>query len=214
MKEDKIKDIGVTRIRQPSSTEHPVALGSFVSWLKLLSNGKGVDRAYIPRALFVCFTTLLTSPLRLWESIRYGRRIHNTSIHPSPIFIIGHWRGGTTHLQNLLFQDKNLGCLTTFQAMAPGFCLIGDGAIKRLIAKQANACYPTRLIDNVPLDFDAQQEDEFALASLSPAFFCVHFPFHDKQNTSLNGMSYSMAFPNRHLLSGPVHICGCYAKPR
>ena len=57
--------------------------------------------------------------------------------------------------------------------MAPGFCLIGDGIVKRTLARAARSRYPTRLIDNIPLTFDAPQEDEFALANLSPDSF-VH----------------------------------------
>lgn len=158
---------------RPTHAEHPAALGSFRTWLQLLRRSRGIDLTYAPRVLFVSATTLLTSPLRFWERARYGRRIENVAIHPSPIFIIGHWRSGTTHLHNLLCQDESLVSLTTFQAMAPGFCLVGSGAIKRFLARMAGARYPTRLIDNVPLAFDAPQEDEFAMANLSPHSF-VH----------------------------------------
>jgi len=165
----------MTQTKRPSNAEHPVALGSFRSWIRVLRRSGGIDRAYVPRAAFVSLTTLLTSPLRLWERARYGRRIRSTAIHPAPVFIIGHWRSGTTHLHNLMCQDENLGYLSTFQAMAPGFCLIGNGTIKRFIARQAKARYPTRLIDNIPLAFDAPQEDEFALANLSPDSFIHAF---------------------------------------
>jgi len=94
-------------------------------------------------------------------------------IHPAPVFIIGHWRSGTTHLHNLLCQDENLGYLSTFQAMAPGFCLVGERVIKQFLARKARSRYPTRLIDNIPLAFDGPQEDEFALANLSTRSF-VH----------------------------------------
>ena len=157
--------------------EHPVALGSFRSWMRLLWSMGAIDRAYIPRLLFVSLTTLLTSPLRFWERIQYGRAIKRTEIHPSPVFIIGHWRSGTTHLHNLMCQDKNLGYVSTFQAMAPGFCIMGDNRIKRALAKLAHRRYPTRLIDSIPLTFDAPQEDEFALATLSPHSFVHSFTF-------------------------------------
>jgi len=163
----------MTQPTRPSNAEHPVAHGSLRSWMQLLRRSRAIDRPFLPRALFVSLPTLGTSPLRLLERIRYGRRIRRTPLHPSPIFIVGHWRSGTTHLQNLLCRDERFGFLTTFQAMAPGFCLVGDGAIKRFVAAQAAARYPTRLIDNVPLAFDAPQEDEFALANLSPFSF-VH----------------------------------------
>jgi len=152
---------------RPTNAEHPCALGSFRSWLRVLRFCDGVDRAFLPRAALVTATTLATSPLRLAEWVRYGAALRRTVIDPSPVFIVGHWRSGTTHLHNLLCQDENLGSLTTFQALAPGFCLIGDRAIKRAIARLAAARWPTRLIDSIPLDMDAPQEDEFALANVS-----------------------------------------------
>lgn len=156
----------MTDCARPSHTEHPVALGSFRSWMRLIATSSGVDRGYRLRAGFVALTTLLTSPLRLWETARYGQAIAQADIHPAPIFIIGHWRSGTTHLHNLLCQDAQFGYLSTFQAMAPGFCVAGDRLIRPVLAKLARKRYPTRLIDNIPLAFDAPQEDEFAMASL------------------------------------------------
>lgn len=157
----------MTRPSRPTNAEHPAALGSFRSWLRVLKGCEGIDRAFLSRAAFVTSTTLLTVPLRALEHLRHGKAIRRTTLHPSPLFIVGHWRSGTTHLHNLLCQDENLGSLTTFQALAPGFCLIGDGLIKRLISRYASAHYPTRLIDSIPLDMDAPQEDEFGLANLS-----------------------------------------------
>lgn len=154
-----------------------MTLGSFRSWLQLFLQTGPIDWIYLPRLLFVCTTTLATGPLKLWEQVRYGRSVREAAVHPAPIFIIGHWRSGTTHLHNLLCQDRNLGYLSTFQAMAPGFCLVGDRAIKHFIARKAQARYPTRLIDNIPLSFDAPQEDEFALANVTPHAFIHTFSF-------------------------------------
>jgi len=163
--------------RRGRSSEHPVALGSFRSWLRLLMRNRTVDPAFLPRALFVTATTLLTAPLRAWESVRHGRAVRGTTIHPEPVFIIGHWRSGTTHLQNLLCQDPQFGFLSTFQAMVPGFCLSGERILKPFLARQAARRYPTRLIDNIPLTFDAPQEDEFAMAALSDQSFLHGFTF-------------------------------------
>ncbi len=163
--------------RRPSHLEHPAALGSFRSWLEVLRRGGAVDREFLPRCLFVCASTLLTGPLRLGERLRHGRAIRRTEIHPSPIFIIGHWRSGTTFLHHLLCRDRQFGYLTTFQAMAPGFFLIGGGRVKRFLERETRKRYPTRLIDNVPLFLDAPEEDEFALANMSPYSFLHGFSF-------------------------------------
>jgi hypothetical protein len=149
-------------------SEHPVALGSFRSWLRLLNKSEGIDKAFLPRVLFVSLSTCLTSPLKYYERLRYDRLVKNTAIHASPIFIIGHWRSGTTHLHNLLCQDENMGYVSTYQALAPGFCLSGEKMLKPLMSKTAQKTHPTRIIDNIPLSLDAPQEDDFAIANMSP----------------------------------------------
>ena len=150
------------------NTEHPLALGSFRSWINLLWNSRGIDRRFLPRILFVSLTTLLTSPLRQYERVRYGRAVQSTAIHSAPVFIVGHWRTGTTYLHNLICQDRNLGYVSTFQGIAPDFCLIGEDWIKPLLDRWARKIHPTRIIDNIPLSFGAPQEEEFAMATMSP----------------------------------------------
>ena len=163
--------------KRASSFEHPVAMGSFLSWIRLLRAGRGIDRPYLGRLLFVTLTTLLTSPLRLYEQGRYGKIIRETPLHPSPVFIVGHWRTGTTHLHNLISMDRRFGHLTTFQAMAPGFCVTGDKWIKPLLARIARKNHPTREIDNIPLSFDAPQEEDFGIANMSPYSFLHLYTF-------------------------------------
>lgn len=160
-----------------SNTEHPLAFGSFLSWLKLIQISKGIDRQYIPRFLFVTLSTFLTSPLRVYERIRYGSAIRGTTIHPSPIFILGHWRTGTTHLHNLICRDKNFGYLSTFQAFSPGFSLFGEKIIKQPLARIAGKRHPTREIDNIPLSLDAPEEQDLAIANLSPYSFLHLYSF-------------------------------------
>jgi omega-hydroxy-beta-dihydromenaquinone-9 sulfotransferase len=148
--------------------EHPFIFGSFWSWIKLLWQNRSIDRKFIPRALFVTLASLLTSPLRIYESLRFGRTIKKTVVHPSPIFIIGHWRSGTTHLHNILVRDKNLGCVSMWQAFAPGLCLIDERLLKNPFNKIAKKMHPTREIDNIPLSMDNPEEEDLAIANMSP----------------------------------------------
>ena len=157
----------MTQQKRARMFEHPHAFGSFRNWLGLLWDNKDIDRKYIPRALIVALSTLSTSPFNIYESLRYSRKVKNTAIHPSPIFIIGHWRTGTTHLHNLLCQDRNHGYVSTFQAFAPGFCLSGVRLIKNPLNKLAQKMHPTREIDNIPLSLDNPEEEDLAVACMT-----------------------------------------------
>ncbi|MEE8469825.1 MAG: sulfotransferase [Dehalococcoidia bacterium] len=157
--------------------EHPLAFGSFRLWLSLLWNNRDIDAKFIPRVLSVTLSTYLTSPLRVYESVRYGRIVKKTPIHPSPIFIVGHWRTGTTHLHNMLCQDRNHGYVSTFQAFAPGLCLFGEKTIKRPFDKIARKLHPTREIDNIPLSMDNPEEEDLAIANMSPYSYLHLYTF-------------------------------------
>ncbi len=163
-----------------SLLEHPLILGSFRNWMRLLLTSQGISKKYWWRVLAVSFLTFLSSPLRVYERIRYSELIDQTVIDAQPVFILGHWRTGTTYLHQLLCQDKNFGYVTTFQSLAPGMFLTGDRFLKPWIAKISTSLHPTRLIDNVPLLMDAPQEDEFAIANMSPYSFLHAYTFPDQ----------------------------------
>jgi len=152
-------------------------MGSFRAWLTLLRESGGIDREFLVRTAFLTATTLLTSPLRLYERLRFDGALERTALHPAPIFIVGHWRTGTTHLHNLLCRDPSLGYVSTFQAIAPGFCLSTERALKPLLTRIIGKSHPTRLIDNIPLLFDGPQEEEFAISNLSPHSFLHQYTF-------------------------------------
>lgn len=154
-----------------SLLEHPMILGSFRNWIRLLLSSQGVSNRYWWRVISVSLITLLSSPLRLYERLRFSRLVEQTDIDPQPVFIVGHWRTGTTYLHQLMCQDKNFGYVTTFQSLAPGMFLTGDHFLKPWMARISTSLHPTRLIDNVPLLMDAPQEDEFAIANMSPYSF-------------------------------------------
>jgi hypothetical protein len=83
-------------------------------------------------------------------------------LETAPLFIIGHWRSGTTHLHNLLAQDENLTSPSAYQALFPHhfvFSQVGGPLFNWLAPER-------RPMDNVAFFSDAPHEDEFALAAL------------------------------------------------
>ncbi|MFM9057565.1 MAG: sulfotransferase family protein [Planctomycetaceae bacterium] len=94
---------------------------------------------------------------------RFRRRLRTPTPTAPPVFIIGHWRSGTTLLHELLMLDEAFCCPNTYQCYAPGHFLLTEGvvsaAIEWMIPKQ-------RPMDDVVAGWDRPQEDEFALMNL------------------------------------------------
>lgn len=53
----------------------------------------------------IYFKLLLSEPFRLIERRKYQETVNNIGTEKSPVFIIGHWRSGTTFTHYLLSQD-------------------------------------------------------------------------------------------------------------
>jgi hypothetical protein len=133
-------------------------------WLRVLrENGFAIDRPYWGRTAAITLGSLPNTALRWWENLRYGRRVRRAAVAP-PLFILGIWRSGTTHLHNLLAQDDRFAYPTTYQVFFPHTFLTTE----KTNAKRLDLFVPKkRLMDNVTFGFAEPQEDEFALCSLT-----------------------------------------------
>lgn len=110
--------------------------------------------------------TLVHTFLRFVQQGIYGRRLRDTQIGQAPIFILGHWRSGTTLLHELLVLDPRHGFPTTSQCFDPMHFLLTDG----LIHKYFKWLLPERrMMDNMLLGWARPQEEEFALVLLGQA---------------------------------------------
>ncbi|MGD9855243.1 MAG: sulfotransferase [Planctomycetaceae bacterium] len=109
------------------------------------------------------------------EDWLYGRRVAQTEIHPSPIFIIGHWRSGTTLLHNLMSLDRQFTYPNMYHAAFPHHFLLTERVMSRLTAPLLPKSRP---MDNIEAGWGMPQEDEIALCALcmiSP-YVMVAFP--------------------------------------
>ncbi len=109
----------------------------------------------------------------------YGWTLKATIIKDSPIFIIGHWRSGTTYLHNLLCQSKQLAYLSSLQVAAPEFYIIADKIFSEEFLNKIMAAFtpPTRPMDNIAIAIDSPQEEEFAIANMSSYSFYHQWQF-------------------------------------
>jgi len=148
----------------------------FIPWIKLLARNRfavGWRYAYI--AVIVTFVSFVHMLLRWVERLVYGRAVANTPIREAPLFIIGHWRTGTTLLHELLILDPRHTYPTTYQCLEPNHFLLTEGIITRWLWFLMPSRRP---MDNMKAGWDRPQEDEFGLCMLgmpSP-YMTIAFP--------------------------------------
>lgn len=161
-------------VRYNSALGYP--LGQW--WRLLKQNRFAIDVIYAHRLAFISGLSLLNSLYATLDQTRFGRQIEDTVINHPPIFILGHWRSGTTHLHNLLTLDAaQFAAINTYQTANPFTFLSTERFNTKLIAF---ALPETRLVDAMPIRFASPQEDELALAmlSLKSPYLGANFPHH------------------------------------
>jgi hypothetical protein len=149
-------------------------------WWRLLGENRfAVASTYWHRAAFITVTSLLNSLNRQREDRRYKARIEQVEIRDAPLFILGHWRSGTTLLHYLLAQDtERFAFANTFQVVNPHTFLCTEETNSRRFARLVPA---TRPMDNMRQSFGTPQEDEFAplLMTLRSVYLGITFPRHE-----------------------------------
>ena len=119
--------------------------------------------------------SLVNSFLNLLQTLLFAKKIRETELSQPPIFVVGHWRSGTTLLHELLSLDSNFGYPTTWECFAPKHFLVSSSWMPAIVAFSMPAKRP---MDSMDANFDAPQEDEFALLAMgapSP-YFRMAFP--------------------------------------
>lgn len=147
----------------------PLAGSTFTNLLRLLAQNKfKVGIIGLLRLLYSIVLSLILAPLSFYEKITCDKKIKNTKIEKPPIFIIGHWRSGTTYLHNLMSQNLDFAYPTTFQTITPGLFLKFEKQIKPIVASSLPA---TRPQDSIVLGADLPQEEEYGIGNISPYSF-------------------------------------------
>ena len=148
-------------------------------WRNLLeANAFDIHSAYSLRALSTTLSSIVNSIQRWNEQRLYGSKVEGVQVKP-PLFILGHWRTGTTHLHNLLALDDRFAFPNYYQVAYPHHFLCTESLVSRLGAVFLPRQRP---MDNVRIDFQAPNEDEFALCGLTQCSPYLGFSFPRRQD--------------------------------
>lgn len=144
-------------------------------WRLLRVHGFRVSASRWPRIATAIMSAVNNSILGALQSALYGSLLRDTEIKSNPLFVLGHWRSGTTHLHELLALDDQFAFPTSYDCFAPHHCLVTGRLYPRLFGRLLPS---KRLMDDMSIGFDRPQEDELALVSLgvpSP-MWCLAYP--------------------------------------
>jgi len=177
----------VSKKDKPFYKQYPITAPRFWhglrcgDYLRLLAKNKF---AVHPARWYVAFTvsyfSVLNSIIGGIQSLIYGRKVAEHKLPSPPIFIVGHWRSGTTFLHDLISLDEKFTYPSTLQCFLPNQFLVTG----KLLLKLDKLLIPEkRPQDNVTTSFHKPQEDEFAIFNMGH-----HSPY------------LRMAFPNGELV--------------
>ena len=200
---------------------------NLTGWFGLLVRNRfAVSPSRIPMAAIMTLLSVMNSGLWLVQMLILGRKIARTRIEHDPIFIIGHWRSGTTLLHEFFALDAEHAYPDTYACFSPNHFLISQ----YLIPWWAKYLMPARRpMDNMHVGWDRPQEDEFALCNMGiPSPYLMYafpnrpYPFLeylDLAEVSPEGLRrwkhalvwflkcLTLRSPKRIVLKSPTHTC-------
>ncbi len=153
---------------------HPLSGSNIATLAQVVLTSGGIPPRQWGSIALIAAAVLGRLPFTWAEKVYMRRRLTETQDMPPPIFIIGHWRSGTTHLYNIL-SKADFGFVPPLATGLPWDLMIISRLFRPLLEQ---ALPPSRYIDNVPVLPDSPQEDEIALANMTPLSFYhgIYFP--------------------------------------
>ena len=142
----------------------------------LARNHFAVSPTRIPRAILLSILSIVNSTLGVIQNRCFANSVADSVLEEPPLFIIGHWRTGTTYLHELMSLDKRFIAPKNFECPAPAHFILSDWVVHSLPIPLPSK----RPMDDVTVGMDSPQEDEFALLNLglpSP-YETMMFPNH------------------------------------
>ncbi len=155
---------------------HPLAASLPADLVRTLAAHGGMSVGHAAQTGLIGLCSVLNAPFA-WLEMARTRAAAAAPLDRPPLFIVGHWRSGTTLLHNLLSRDPRFCFPTITDALRPhSFYPSPVEWISRVLLLRTMP--QARPMDGLPVRADLPQEDELALAVMAaPSFMnCFYFP--------------------------------------
>ena len=162
---------------------HPLMGADLGTLMRVLSSNGGISPRCVPHVALAIATSIARLPFTVIEQLRVSQLHKHIEAMPAPIFIVGHWRSGTTFLYEILCQSAQFAYVSPFAVGLPwDFVTITQlfgGLLERSLPED-------RFIDSMAVNPDSPQEDEIGLASMQPISFYHGLYFPQRLETNFN----------------------------
>lgn len=154
-------------------------------WVNLLRRYRfAISPSYLPRFFLVTLSICFFEAQRFFVSLALRKNripIEEVALDHDPIFILGYWRSGTTHLHNILELNDQFAGPGLYEIIFSNVLFkIRSKWLEFIIRRTAPT---TRPMDNVVLHPDAVQEEEVAMLYLCGLTPFAHWVFPRERET-------------------------------
>lgn len=155
-------------------------------WSALQKENK-ISGIYKKKAAYISWMVyFVMRPFQWLQQLLFNKKIKQVDLSKQqPVFILGHWRSGTTHLHYLMHQDPQFGTLSNYQSFLFNIAMLSKSWLKFLLSPLMPEKRPQ---DNVKVDPDlpAEEEQPLSIISKCTGFHTWSFPsnrsYFDKYN--------------------------------
>lgn len=128
----------------------------------------GIDTRYAPLAALYLIKLSAFEPFRLTEHLRGQRGPYGPLPRP-PLFILGYYRSGTTHLQELMLCDPELAYMNFYQGFFPTAFSSTERVVRPVFDRIIRAVGMKHPAHQVPFHFRLPAEDDVAMVASGSA---------------------------------------------
>jgi hypothetical protein len=165
-------------------------MGDYFRLLK--ENRFQIHPARYPMATLIAGCSVANSALAATQNLIYAKKVASTQLTGPPVFIIGHWRSGTTLMHELVSMDDRFKFPSNFDAFLPTQFLVSRPVFYPLIKLLMPSRRP---MDNMAMSASSPQEDDFALVAYGAPTPYRRIAFANRPNRDHLNLNFDNASP-------------------
>lgn len=169
-------------LQEPPPHFHPLAGCDLENFQAHLESHGDLSERTDPQRKKSRLAVLARQPFTKMEKLIFSKKVENYELPHPPIFLIGNWRSGTTHLHNLMSSAPQFSTIDFGQTAMPHNLLNPTRFIGR--AAMSTAVPKDRGMDRVKMGMKEPQEEEMALGNLNQICYynVFYYPQEMKQH--------------------------------